>query len=140
MKYPKKRSALIPALQIVQNETGGVSPDIICEIAQIFELTPNEVQEVLSFYSVFRTKPAGKYLLQVCTNISCLLCNAEEIVAHIERRLGIKTGETTSDGKYTLIEVECLGSCGKSPAMQINEEYYENLTPEKIDTILDNLQ
>lgn len=139
-KYPRKRSALIPALQIAQNEVGYLSYDMICEIAQTFKLSPNEVHEVISFYSMFREKPAGKYLIQVCTNISCLLCNAEEIVAHLVRRLGIKMGETTADMRYTLIEVECLGSCGTSPVIRINEDYYENLTPEKLDAILDGLQ
>lgn len=139
-KYPRKRSALIPALQIAQEEAGYLSAEVICEIARSFELAPNEVDEVLSFYSMLQRKPAGKYLIQVCTNISCLLCNAEEIVAHLERKLGIKGGETTSDMKYTLIEVECLGSCGTSPVIRINEDYYENITPEKIDTILDGLQ
>jgi NADH-quinone oxidoreductase subunit E len=139
-QYPQKRSALIPALHIVQDDAGFLSPDSICEIARIFELAPIEVQETVSFYSMFLSKPAGKYLIQICTNISCMLCNAEEIVAHLERKLGIKIGETTSDMKYSLIEVECLGSCGTSPVMRINEDYYENLTPEKIDTILDSLQ
>jgi NADH-quinone oxidoreductase subunit E len=139
-KYPRNRSALIPALQIAQEEAGYLSSDVICEIARIFELAPNEVQEVLSFYSMLQKQPVGKYRLQVCTNISCLLCNAEEIVAHLERRLGIKGGETTSDMKYTLIEVECLGSCGTSPVIRINEDYYENITPEKLDAILDGLQ
>jgi NADH-quinone oxidoreductase subunit E len=139
-KYPRKRSALIPALQIAQNEAGLLSQEIIYEIAQTFELSPNEVNEVISFYTMFREKPTGKYLIQVCTNISCLLCNAEEIVAHLVHKLGIKLGETTSDMKYTLIEVECLGSCGTSPVIRINADYYENLTPEKLDAILDGLQ
>jgi NADH-quinone oxidoreductase subunit E len=139
-KYPRKRSALIPALQIAQEEAGYLSSDVICEIARTFELAPNEVNEVLSFYSMLQRKPSGKYLIQVCTNISCLLCNAEEIVARLESRLGIKGGETTSDMKYTLIEVECLGSCGTGPVIRINEDYYENITSEKLDAILDGLQ
>jgi NADH-quinone oxidoreductase subunit E len=139
-KYPRKRSALIPALHIAQNEAGYLSHEMICEIAQTFDLSPNEVNEVISFYTMFREKPVGKYLIQVCTNISCLLCNAEEIVAYLVRKLGIKMGETTADMRYTLIEVECLGSCGTSPVIRINEDYYENLTPEKLDVILDGLQ
>jgi NADH-quinone oxidoreductase subunit E len=139
-KYPKKRSALIPSLQIAQQEAGYISPDIMLEIAQIFELSPNEVHEVVSFYTMFYKKPMGKYVLQVCTNISCMLCNAEEIMSHLTGKLGIKPGETSPDHKYTLMEVECLGSCGTSPVVQINDTYYEDLTIEKLDRILDNLE
>jgi NADH-quinone oxidoreductase subunit E len=139
-KYPRKRSALIPSLWLVQKEAGYLSTDMVCEIARIFDLAPNEVHEVISFYTMFHKKPVGRYLIQVCTNISCLICNAEELVAHLTRKLGIKLGETTADGKYTLMEVECLGSCGTSPVIQINEDYYENLTPEKLDRILDGLK
>jgi len=139
-KYPLKRSALIPSLQLVQKELGYLSPDTVYEIAGIFELPPNEVNEVVSFYTMFYKRPMGKYVIQVCTNISCLLCNAEEIVAHLTRRLGIGLGETSADKKYTLLEVECLGSCGTSPVVQINEDYYEDLTLEKLDGILDGLK
>ena len=139
-KYPQKRSALIPALQLAQKEKGYLPPETLCEIARIFCLTPNEVNEVASFYTMFYREPVGKYVVQVCTNISCLLCNAEQIMEHLTRRLGIRPGETSPDKKYTLIEVECLGSCGTSPVIQINETYYEDLTPEKLDRILDNLE
>jgi NADH-quinone oxidoreductase E subunit len=139
-KYPKKRSALIPSLQVAQQEAGYISPDIMLEIAQMFELSPNEVHEVVSFYTMFYKKPMGKYVLQVCTNISCMLCNAEEIMTHLTGKLGIKPGETSPDQKYTLLEVECLGSCGTSPVVQINDTYYEDLTIEKLDRILDNLE
>jgi NADH-quinone oxidoreductase subunit E len=139
-KYPKKRSALIPSLQIAQKEAGYISPDIILEIAGMFELSPNEVNEVVSFYTMFYKKPVGKYVLQVCTNISCMLCNAEEIIMHLTNKLGIKPGETSTDRKYTLLEVECLGSCGTSPVIQINDTYHEDLTLEKLDRILDNLE
>ena len=139
-KYPRKRSALIPSLLMAQKEAGYISTEMMLEMARIFELSPNEVHEVVSFYSMLYNKPMGKYVIQVCTNISCQLCNAEEIAAHLVRRLGIQFGETSADKKYTLVEVECLGSCGTSPVIQINEDYYENLTPEKLDTILDSLQ
>ena len=139
-KYPRKRSALIPSLQLVQKEAGYLSSETICEIARLFDLAPNEVNEVVSFYTMFYKRPVGKYVIQVCTNISCMLCSAEEIVAHLTRRLGIKMGDTSEDKKYTLLEVECLGSCGTSPVIQINEDYYEELTPEKLDKILDGLQ
>jgi NADH-quinone oxidoreductase E subunit len=139
-RYPHKRSALIPSLHLVQKELGYISGDAMADIAQIFGLTPNEVHEVASFYTMFHRKPVGKYVLQVCTNISCQLCNAEGIMAHLEQRLGIKPGETTGDKRFTLLEVECLGSCGTSPVVQINDDYHEDLTPEKLDAILDSLE
>jgi NADH:ubiquinone oxidoreductase subunit E len=122
-KYPEKRSALIPSLHLAQKEVGYISPETVCEIARIFDLSPNEVQEVVSFYTMFHKKPV-----------------AEEIVAHLTKKLGIQPGETTADKKYTLLEVECLGSCGTSPVVQINDDYYEDLTPAKIDRILDSLK
>ncbi len=139
-KYPRKRSALIPALQLAQKEAGYLSAEMVSEIAGLFSLTPSEVQEVVSFYTMFYKKPVGKYVIQVCTNISCLLCNAEAIMEQLVRRLGIRPGETSPDGKYTLLEVECLGSCGTSPVIQINDDYYEDLTAEKLDKILDGLK
>lgn len=139
-RYPEKRSALIPSLHMAQKELGYISHDTVCEIAGLFNLSPNEVYEVVSFYTMFRRQPVGKYVIQVCTNISCLLCNAEEIMDFLVRKLGIRPGETTPDGKFTLLEVECLGSCGTSPVVQINEDYYEELTPEKLERILDSLE
>ena len=139
-KYPQRRSALIPALQLVQKDAGYISPEALIEIAGMFDLSPNEVNEVASFYTMLYKRPVGRYVIQVCTNISCLLCNAESIMEHLTRRLGIRPGETSPDQKYTLVEVECLGSCGTSPVVQINERYYEELTPEKLDRILDSLE
>jgi NADH-quinone oxidoreductase E subunit len=138
-RYPQARSALIPSLHLAQAEAGYLSPEIIREVAKIFRLSPNEVYEVASFYTMLFKKPVGKYVIQVCTNISCLLCNCEEIMAHLQKRLGIKPGETTPDRKFTLMEVECLASCGTAPVVQINEDYHENLTVEKLDRILDSL-
>lgn len=138
-RYPRKRSALIPSLQLAQKETGYLSFEVIAEIARMFDLSPNEVNEVASFYTMLYKKPLGKYVIQVCTNISCMLCDAEKILDHLVKRLGIKPGETSADRKFTLVEVECLGSCGTSPVIQINEEYYEDLTTEKMDQILDRL-
>ncbi len=139
-KYPQRRSALIPSLQLVQEEAGYLSPDAIQDVAEVFELTPNEVYEVASFYTMLYKQPVGRHVIQVCTNISCLLCNAEGIMDHLRRRLGISPGETTADMRFTLVEVECLASCGTAPVVQINQDYYENLTPEKLDQILDTLQ
>ena len=139
-KYPQRRSALIPSLQLAQSEAGYLAPDMIREIAEIFELSPNEVYEVVTFYTMLYRKPVGKYVIQVCTNLSCLLCNSEEILAHLEKRLGIRPGETTADGKFTLLEVECLASCDTAPVAQINEDYHENLTIQRIDEILEQLK
>jgi NADH-quinone oxidoreductase subunit E len=123
----------------VQAETGYLTKEAVAEVADLFHLSPNEVWEVASFYTMFYKKPVGKYVLQVCTNISCLLCDSTEILQHLQKRLQIKTGETTPDGKFTLFEVECLASCGTSPVVQINDDYHENLTTEKLDQILDGL-
>jgi NADH-quinone oxidoreductase E subunit len=138
-RYPQRRSALIPALHLAQQQHGYLSSDVVRDIAQIFGLSPNEVYEVASFYTMLYKKPVGRYVVQVCTNISCLLCDSEEIMAHLQKRLGIKPGETTSDGRFTLMEVECLASCGTAPVVQINDDYHENLTPGKLDEILDQL-
>lgn len=138
-RYPQPRSALIPALRFAQEEAGYVSPEVVREVAGMFKLSPNEVYEVASFYTMLFKKPAGKYVIQVCTNISCLLCNSEGIMAHLQRKLGIRPGETTPDKRFTLLEVECLASCGTAPVVQINETYHEDLTIEKLDRILDSL-
>ncbi len=135
-KYPKKKASLLPALHIVQNEKGWISEETMEEIAQNLDLEPIEVKEVVSFYTMFNMKPVGKYHLQVCTNLSCSLLDSRHLVNFLEKKLGIKTGETTSDNKYTLSTVECLGSCGTSPMMQVNDKFFENLTEKKIDTIL----
>lgn len=139
-KYPQPRSALIPALRLAQNEAGYLSESLLEEIARIFNISPGEVNEVATFYSMFYTKPVGKYVIQVCTNISCMLRKSDQILEHLEKRLGIKPGQTTPDRRFTLMEAECLASCGTAPMAQINDEYYQNLTTEKLDQILDGLK
>jgi NADH-quinone oxidoreductase E subunit len=139
-RYPVPRSALIPALQLAQGEAGYLSPEVVCEVSRIFSLSPNEVYEVASFYTMLFKNPVGKYVVQVCTNISCLLCDSDSILEHLQKRLGIKPGETTPDRKFTLMEVECLASCGTAPVVQINEDYHESLTTAKLDEILDGLE
>jgi len=139
-KYPQPRSALIPALRLAQNEAGYLSESLLEEIARIFNISPGEVNEVATFYSMFYTKPVGKYVIQVCTNISCMLRKSDQILEHLEKRLGIKPGQTTPDRRFTLMEAECLASCGTAPMAQINDEYYQNLTTEKLDQILDDLK
>lgn len=138
-KYPRPRSALIPALKLAQAETGYLSDAVVEELSGIFDLPPNEILAVASFYTMLFKKPVGKHVIWVCTNISCLLCNSDAIIKRLEERLGIRPGETTSDRRFTLFEAECLASCGTAPAAQIDDDYYEDLTPEKLDRILDSL-
>jgi NADH-quinone oxidoreductase subunit E len=142
-KYPddQKQSAVMPALRIVQDANGGwLTTELMDAIAEYLQMPPISVYEVASFYSMYEHKPVGRHKICVCTNISCLLCGSEEVVSHLEQKLGIKMGETTADGKFTLKEVECLGACVNAPMFQIGREYYEHLTPEKIDSILDSLK
>ncbi len=138
-KYPDPKSALLPALEIAQREHGWLSEEIMQEVGQAMDLPPTEVASVASFYTMFYTQPVGEHVIQICTNISCSLLGAEHLVDYISRQLGIEVGETTPDGKFTLLTVECLGSCGTAPMMQVDEMYYENLTEEKIDRILAEL-
>lgn len=138
-RYPHPRSALMPALHIVQEELGWLPEEAMVQVASLLGLTPAEVLSVASFYTMYNRRPVGKYLVQVCTNVSCSLLGAEHLLEHISRKLGIGVGETTPDGLFTLVEVECLGSCGTAPVMQVNERYYERLTAERVDEILDTL-
>jgi NADH-quinone oxidoreductase E subunit len=138
-KLGDKEAALIPVLYVAQDEFGWLSSEAMDCVAELLELPPPRVYGVATFYTMFNKKPVGKYHLQVCTNLSCSLLGAEHVVEYISRKLGIGVGETTTDNKFTLSTVECLGSCGTAPMMQINDEYYENLTEEKIDRILSEL-
>ncbi len=139
-RYPMKRSALLPILSLIQKEKGHLANEAIEEVAEFLGLTPVEVREVATFYTMFNLKPGGKYHIQVCNNLSCSLLGAESLIGYLEERLQIRVGETTPDDLFTLTTVECLGSCGTAPVMQVNEEYYENLTKEKVDAILDHLR
>ncbi len=139
-RYPHPNSALLPVLALAQKEHGWLSPEVLEEVAEVMGLSPAQVGSVASFYTMFNRRPVGKYLVQVCTNVACSLLGAEHIVEHLKRQLGINVGETTPDGLFTLLEVECLGSCGTAPVMQVNDTYYENLTAEKIDQILAELR
>ncbi len=138
-EFPVRRSALIPALRIVQESRGCVDREAMRDIATAFDLHPMEVEEVATFYTMINTRPVGKYLIQVCRSISCFIMGANPLLRHLEAKLGIGIGETTKDGKFTLMAVECLGSCGTAPVMQLNEDYHENLTPERVDEILGGL-
>jgi NADH-quinone oxidoreductase subunit E len=135
--YPVKRSALIPMLLYAQDEIGYISEPAIQEIAKRLDLFDLDVRSVLSYYSMLRTKPAGKYNLQVCTNISCMLRGGYEILDHCKAKLGIGHKQTTPDGVFSLEEVECIGACCWAPAMQVNYDFHEDLTPEKVDQIIE---
>jgi NADH-quinone oxidoreductase E subunit len=135
-KYPRKRSAMLPILHAVQNEQGKLSEEAIKYVAERLDVNPIEVYEVVTFYTMFFTDEIGKYHIQLCRTLSCMLCGSEEVLEHLEKKLGIKPGQVTTDGKYRLSEVECLGSCSTAPAMQLNFDYHEELTPEKVDEIL----
>jgi len=137
-KYPpdRKSSAVMAALRIAQDEHGWLSVPLMDYVAELLEMRPIQVYEVATFYSMYDLKAVGKHKICVCTNVSCMLCGSDAIVKHLEKRLGIKLGETTADGKYTLKEVECLGACVGAPMFQIGDNYYEHLTPQKVDEIL----
>lgn len=141
-KYPteRKSSAVMAALRIVQNQNkGALDVDHMDAVAEYLEMEPIAVYEVATFYSMYEMKPVGQHKICLCTNISCMLCGSNTVVGHLNKRLGIKLGETTADGRFTLKEVECLGACVEAPMFQIGDTYYGNLTPEKIDKILDSL-
>ncbi|HTR65511.1 MAG TPA: NAD(P)H-dependent oxidoreductase subunit E [Terriglobales bacterium] len=135
--YPTKRSVLVPTLLYAQDEAGYLSDEVIAEIAGRLELTELDVRNVISYYSMLVTKPRGKFNVQVCTNIACMLRGGEELLEHCEKKLGIGHKQTTSDGLFTLEEVECIGGCSWAPAVQVNYDFHENLTAEKLDGILE---
>ena len=138
-KYPVKRSAILPLMFIVQRERGYLDAPAVAYLAERLDLRTTDIWEVATFYSMIYTQPVGKYHIQVCKTLSCKLLGSEKITKHCSEKLGIKVGETTPDGKFSLSEVECLGSCGTAPMFQINFDYHENLTPEKVDQIIDTL-
>jgi NADH-quinone oxidoreductase subunit E len=135
--YPTKRSALVPTLLYAQDEIGFLSDEVIAELAGRLDLTELEVRNVISYYSMLTTKPRGKFNVQVCTNISCLVRGGEEILHHCAKKLGVGHQGTTPDGLFTLEEVECIGACSWAPAAQVNYDFHENLTTEKIDEVLE---
>ncbi len=140
VRYPKRKSAILPALTVAYYQLGHLNDDIYEEISKIIEIPTLDIAEAASFYTMFPKEPVGKYLIQVCHNISCALLGADSLISYLEEKLEIKKGVTTADGLFTLISVECLGSCTTAPMMQINDKYYEDLTREKVDTILDELR
>jgi NADH-quinone oxidoreductase E subunit len=138
-RYPDRRAVILPALYLAQKEFGYVSDEAVVYIAGLVGTSPAEIEGVATFYTMYNRVPVGKYHVQICRNLSCSLLGAEHLIEHVSKKLGVRPGETTPDGRFTLAKVECLGSCGTAPVMQVNDEYHENLTVESIDRILDQL-
>ena len=139
-RYPSRRSAIMPALYLAQAEHGYLSGDVLRNVAEILDLPEVWVYELATFYNMFHTEPMGKYHLEMCTNISCLLKNAEDLLAYVQEKLGAGLGEMTGDELFTLSTVECLGACETAPSMQVNGEFVVNLTVEKLDALLAKLK
>jgi NADH-quinone oxidoreductase subunit E len=139
-RYASKEAALLPVLHLVQREMGFVSPQEEKQVADLLNVKPIQVKEVMTFYTMFNQAAVGKYHIQVCSNLSCSLLGADSLIEHMKNKLGIEVGETTSDKKFTLTTVECLGACEQAPCMMVNFDYFGNLDKEKIDSILDSLE
>jgi NADH-quinone oxidoreductase E subunit len=139
-RYPKKKSAILPALTVAYRQLGYVDDAIYREISNVIEVPYVEIAEAATFYTMFPKKPRGKYLLQVCNNISCALMGSDSMIQYLEEKLKINKGETTEDNLFTLISVECLGSCSTAPMIQINNDYHENLSRDKVDELLEKLR
>ncbi|MDQ3281606.1 MAG: NAD(P)H-dependent oxidoreductase subunit E [Acidobacteriota bacterium] len=139
-RYPTKEAALLPTLHLAQEVWGWISPEVVHYVGNLLDLSPATVFGVVSFYNMYNQRPVGKYHLQVCTNLSCMVSNAYPIFESLCERLHINPGETTKDGLYTVTEVECLGSCGTAPVVQINNDYHENMDVEKMDALLTQLK
>jgi NADH-quinone oxidoreductase subunit E len=139
-RYPQRRGALLPAVRLVQQERGWIDPAQARELAELFELRPVDVWEVLSFYNLFYTEPQGRHHVYVCTNLPCSLRGGRALLHRLEEHLGVRAGETTADGRITLGHEECLGSCGTAPVMRVDEKYCEGLTPEAAVRLVDELE
>lgn len=138
--YETSQSALIPALHIAQADQTWLSEETQREVAQILGLTAQSVRQVVTFYTMFHQKPVGRHLIQVCRNLSCTLLGGQRLQKQIQDKLKLKDGETTEDGRFTYVSVECLGSCGTAPVLMVNDRYHENVTPPEVDRLLDELK
>lgn len=138
--YPTSQAALLPVLWIAQEQEGWISEDMMRHIGTLLNLPFGHVLGVVTFYTMYNSSPKGKYHIEVCTNVSCMLRGSDKILETVEHRCGAKPGQTSADGKWTVSEVECMGACGGAPMLAIGEEYYENLTPEKTDQLLATLK
>jgi NADH-quinone oxidoreductase subunit E len=139
-RYPTKQAAILPVLWVAQETWGWVSKETAEEVARLLELTPSHVDGVLTFYTMYNLKPTGRHLLQFCTSISCHLAGAEDLLRHCKKRLGVDLEETTADGKFTLVEVECIAGCDKAPSIMVNDAYYEPMDEKTLDSLLDRLR
>ena len=139
-RYPRAKSALIPLLHLAQEQDGYVAADAMEHIAELIGVTPAEVLGTCSFYEMFKREPVGEYLVNVCTNIACMLLGGEELLHHLEDRLGITSGSTTADGRFTLEDVECIAACTEAPCLQVNYRYFNKVTPDDADALIDDLQ
>ena len=139
-RYPNREAALLPTLHLAQETWGWISPEAVLYIGGLLDLSPATVFGVVSFYNMYNQKPVGKYHLQVCTNLSCMVTNAYDIYDRLCEKLKVDPGQTTQDGLYTVTEVECLGSCGTAPVVQVNNDYHENMDVEKMEQLLAKLK
>jgi NADH-quinone oxidoreductase subunit E len=139
-KYPVKQPAVMAALWIAQEQNGWVSGEVMKEVAQVLDMTPEEVLGIVTFYTMYHQKPMGKYHIQVCTNVSCMLRGGYEIFDRVKQKLNIDNMQVTEDNTFSLEEVECMGSCGTAPMIAVNEDYYESLNKEKVDQLLNSLK
>ncbi len=138
--YPKPMAALLPVLWLAQEQFGWISDETMHYVAGLLDLPYNHVLGVVTFYTMYNQRPVGRYHIQVCANVSCMLRGSDNLIEHLEHRLGVRVGETTPDRLFTLSEVECLGSCGTAPMMQVNNDYYEDLSVEKIDNLIEEFR
>ena len=139
-RYPTKQAALLPALHLVQRKNGWISPAAEAFVARELGLHPSHVQGAVTFYTLYKTRPMGRHHIQVCRTLSCALAGNEEMIAYLQKKLGIGPGEVTPDGRFSLVLVECLGACGYAPMFQVNDDYHEHLTQEKVDALLESMK
>jgi NADH-quinone oxidoreductase E subunit len=139
-RYPQKKAALLPVLHLVQQEVGYISASEEKQVADLLEIKPIQVREVVTFYTMYNREPVGKYHIQVCSNLTCSMLGAQPLIEYLKEKLGIELGETTEDKRYTLSTVECLGACEHAPCMMVNFDYYGDLDKKTLDEILDNLE
>ncbi|HLZ21743.1 MAG TPA: NADH-quinone oxidoreductase subunit NuoE [Ktedonobacterales bacterium] len=139
-RFPERRSGMLPCLHLAQEAEGYVTPEGIQAVAEVIGCKVDEVESIVTFYAMYFTKPVGKHVIKVCTSISCYLRGCDDLMAHLEQRLGIKRGETTPDGQFTLLPIECLAACGMAPVLQVNSEFVENVTMEHADALIERLK